>query len=656
MTDEMVRSTYQVAAKLSFVLVETASGQERVIRSDLERLKSRAEQVFALKRPTKPQYADILTALGLRYRLDTETLDQFYSLTGGHLKLSREVVKILNTTGANPDTLGEGIYDAPTMAARLLRLRMASIDPDASALERLLSIAAHAGKEFSRREIECAFDNPDLFSEAVALAHREELLTGSGDVLAFVHDVVREGFQRIGSNKGRVLHDRLAVCLQYLQPGEYGRRLRHSRRAGDDQRTRLLAFALRLQQARGEAPDSDLAFDINLGELQPVLLACLRALKLMDCGQHTNAIKQLSPLHTGDEGLVQGELTYLIILNLYKTRSKANYLSAISIGHVWNDRKDEGELWYRLMLTLAVILSESGEGREASSILRRLRIYLERQARFDPSARSKLNVLNRKAEIFFPTELAGSHMREAVRFFGPPEGMKIPRNAFQYVAALVNLSGNCFLRGEFKAAMDLASKAVECFDIENKMGVRLVESYKVVNNFAIGALRAEALPPANIASILGDILQARAEAHRFDSSLVVVNCGAALALAGRCREAKDLLMKSWQASHDDDLDGYYVFYIGCNLASVCMCLGDWAQAKQFLSLASAFIGDIRQEFHRCHRKRMDVLLDRIEEQGPVSPHELDRLPMSFDPDGPHVAWRSLGYGFLLSDIQVWSES
>jgi hypothetical protein len=86
-------------------------------------------------------------------------------------------------------------------------------------------------------------------------------------------------------------------------------------------------------------------------------------------------------------------------------------------------------------------------------------------------------------------------------------------------------------------------------------------------------------------------------------------------------------------------------------------LGEPQRAIELLDEVSARMWEIPSELRRSLEIRNDLLREAIAAETITDVGELDRLPQTVrGTDGPHVSWRSLGYGLIMSDIQVWSES
>jgi hypothetical protein len=660
MASPEVLASYPFTSRTSFLFIETTD-QEPIpaILASVLALKLRTATTFALSFPTRAQFPAVLESLGLSLPPQPDVVGRLYGLTRGHLKLAKEIVRLLQEDGPNLALGQEQAATPAEMAQRLLDLRLKGLAPTAPQIQKLLGIASCIGQSFSRRELECAFANPSDFAFALDIARREEFLSGEGDALQFAHDVIQTALKALVTSEATPFHEKLAECVRHIRPGDYRARLRHSELATDHRRTASLAFALLMQERRGETildESVDRPSLRLLREYDAAFRATSLALQAMDTGRHSDAIKMLVPHYDGTDSLVQGEIAYLIALNYYKKRSRADYQNARALLEPWITRRDEGEIWYRLMLTLAVVHASLGDQRGSSETVSRVRTYLEQSVAYDSHARAKIQILNRKADVFYPLEVAGVLIEKAVEYFAPPPGGAMPRNAFQYAAALINLSGNAFFRGEFAASLTTADAAIRFISTFSDR-MRLPEAYKAFNNYAIAAVRARHIAPAEALEILESIARTIGASDRFDYALLSANRGAMALLAGRMAEADTLLARTYQACRLDGVEAYYLLFAASNFAVSQYLKGNSGRALDLMDEIDQRLWEIPSEIRRSIELRQQCVREAMKSGLATEPIALDHYPISiYGPHGPHVSWRALGHGVIMSDIQVWSES
>ena len=311
---------------------------------------------------------------------------------------------------------------------------------------------------------------------------------------------------------------------------------------------------------------------------------------------------------------------------------------------------DELELWYRLMSTLAVVLANLGRATEADRV--RARIITRLRVSADPWSKKQRMVLHRTASAVLPPEAASAEIRTAVEYFAPPPGTQIPRHAFQYVAALVNYSGVLFDLGKYNLAADYATKALE---IEAMMrgAIRTVERYKICNNLAIAALRDGRLSPNEVVTFLR--ATTLHETPTNDRLLILNNLAVAEALTGNVEDSLKRLRTVYECIEEQDADRYYRFVAGCNLAVIEHLSGNTAVGLRLWNSLRGLMDGFPQYDHAMISFRHTAFQAAFTDERVVSPATWDAY---LEKDKPRFgeSWHFYRYGFMLSDIVVWSES
>jgi hypothetical protein len=442
--------------------------------------------------------------------------------------------------------------------------------------------------------------------------------------------------------------------VKLLRPGDYAWRLRHVLLSGDTERTHELAFALAMQTVRGER--EALLGMLDVGSLAGLMDDVARSYRLMDQGDHREAISVLVPHYNGEFSAVQGEIVGLIALNQIKRRTPDSYSEAAGLLEHWREWQDEPELWQRLMSILVTAWICCGDAERASQLYTLLARDLMRQSKQDPVSRTRVEALNRKADMVFTTEIAIKHIARAADWFAPPDGGDTPRHAFEYTSSLVNLAGAQFTLGRFPTAAETASSAVQWIESLSTRGLRTAEPYKALNNYVIAAYRAglETAKPA--AEALGLLLAGDNGGWRRDRSLLGVNRASLSLLAGEIEQGRQLLEQIWTHVVDEDLDGYYALYAGSNLAVALAVSGAREAASELLGKLDAHVNALPRWFRSAHSRRLAMLGEAMKDPGLRTAGEFDLYPSGRRaPDGDQDPWWSIGRGLLLSDIQVWSE-
>lgn len=643
-----VRRAYSFAQSASILFVENLDADPTLDSRLLRKL--RAPDPVGISRAPRAIFPKLLEAFGLKRALSRKLLDALYAVSHGHLEVAKQIVRI--DAESDLQNLAR-TSDVTALMAELLSTRIADAD-DESSLFRLLSIAGCAGSVFLEAELRCAFMDEAKFAHAFEAAVRKELLSIDGDLVRFVHDVVRAAAERLGSPGAADLHAKLAECVKLLRPGDYTGRLRHALLSGHTEQANEIAFVLAMQVVRGER-DAPLGVP-DVGGLADLLDALAKAYQLMDRGDHREAISRALLHYDGEFSVAQGEIVALIALNQIKRRTPDSYSEAASLLEHWREWREEPELWQRLMSILVTAWIQCGDTERASQLYTTLARDLMRQSKQDPTSRTRAEALNRKADMVFTTEIAIKHIARAVDWFGPLDGGDTPRHAFEYTAGLVNLAGAQFTLGRFSPAAETAASAVKWIEALNTRGLRAAEPYKALNNYVIAAYRAGLETARSAGDALALLLADGERSQRRDRSLLAANRAALALLAGQSDEGRELLERIWRHVRDEDLDGYYALYAGSNLAVARAVMGDRDSAATLIETLGIHVNAVPRWVRSAHLRRLALLAEALRDPAQTSALDFDGFPAARrPPDGDQDSWWSIGRGLLMSDIQVWSE-
>ena len=647
---EEVRAAYSFADGLSILFIETTDVAPQLADALLRQI--RPAEVVQCRSVPREKFESVLRAFGLTRQVDGDLLDGLHAVSGGHLEMAKQIVRV--DTGSDlASMLLRG--DAGSLMSELLDSRLKGLD-GAGALWRLLRLAACAGSAFAEEEVRCAFMDPEAFEVALRAARREELLTSDGEILSFTHEAIRAAVERLGTPEAAGLHGRLASCVKKLRPGDYPARLRHARLASDARSHREIAFAVAMASVRGEGSPAP-GLEGEVGPLGSVLADAREAYRLMDSGEHRRAIDIMMPHYDGGDGLVQGEVVVLLALNHIKRRTRDAYGEAAALLELWKERRDEPEIWQRLMSVLLTAWAFLGQAEQASGLYAQLSTDLLRSVRSDPTCRMRLEALNRKADMFLTSELSAKHIARAVEWFGPSsdEG-SVPRHGFEYTSSLVNLSGALFTCGHFADAARHAADALRWGERLSRAGMRTVEPYKALNNYVIAAHRAGSESPDALGAALDLLLLRESSGSLRDRSLLACNRGAIALLAGQTDLGLGQLETVWRHVRDADLDAYYTLHAASNLAVARALAGRRPEARALLEEVAYCLDRQPKWLRTAHHRRHAMMLRAVEDGLLDTAAVLDSYPAdNRPPDGDQDPWWSVGRGLLLSDIQVWSE-
>lgn len=653
LADPAVQARFRFAGRASFLIACTPEQEAVGSKELIAQLRKLASHSVTVLPCAKGDYPAVLSALGLRHPIDPDVADALYEVTNGHLKLAAELVAILNDAqGSLPCWQMGGM---PDFLSGLIKNRMERFERLIASSAHLLKAAACLGVSFSKRELSCAFGNEALFERVLAVAKRESMLDGDEE-LRFRHEILRNGVLKGMSEETPEYHRKIGECLVAIRPGDYALRLYHAAATGERDKADALAFMVEMQVLRGELSirakdDAFAAAGHDATHHRKRLDGLAAAIAAIDTGRYEEAIAICSAFDEADE-VVEAETAYWLGLAYYKQRTSTAYERARTILLEWHYLEREPELWRRISATLLAVLATLDRSEEANALERELKAHCRKRRGHDPSAKDMYYAVLRKAEILHPAELATPFIEQAVRHFRPASEVDLPRHPFQYIAALTNLSGNLFTLGRYEEASLTGQEALAAYmrlgDVH-----RLVEPYKLANNAYISAFRAAHIPADQAAAMLSGsigtdlLLQDRILCR---NNLAVLHLS-----SGDYSRAEADLEGAYEHVKAMDLDAYYRAFVTANLAATLRIGGRNERARAVWTDHRAAVADLRGELRRVLSRRADLLTPHVEGSAHMVMDQWDKLLEDEEPVASTL-WNGLRYGFLMSDIQVWSES
>jgi hypothetical protein len=314
----------------------------------------------------------------------------------------------------------------------------------------------------------------------------------------------------------------------------------------------------------------------------------------------------------------------------------------------WRDEDPiEFEQWFRLMSILTIMQADAGDFVAARYTSRIVAGHLARRASFDPFADVARHIVSRRDAAIFNAEIAAERCRSAVTFFrGADSGA--PRNPMQLYLARTNLGANLLMLGEFAEAKRVSVEAVAM--AATLTAIRFPRRHIPANNAILAAYRDDEMTAADALHELDSIIAATSEPS--DLVLLTNNAAVLRALTGELAQAAEelSLISSLLPS-----DGYYAYFVNANLVSMSHLLTREPDLKQRWAHLGEHIPLIPEPDRIALRKRHELLGTAFDRVNTGNANDWWHFISRAAPPQVGPVWRFYGYGFLLSDIQFWSE-
>ena len=601
---------------------------------------------------SEPEFFELLESFGLEQKLDTDRLRDLYAITGGHLKIAKHVVELLNSDGS-PNLLS--VSDSTKIFQIAIEHKLSSLGTLGAEIQKLLAKAVSIGSSFSVDEISCllSLDLPTV-QHKLDEAERCLLIHRTGHQVSFAHSIVKEYFENtVSLPVSKSDHQKFAECLKLIQPGQYGLRAMHLGKAGFNRDAAALLVCDALARYRNGIPSPWESASRQVGKFSPSLLPLIELLRTaheqFERGKYLEASKLFAEISITAPALISVEAAILEGRALLKVSNPDGRDRSIKVLReaLHDVDEEEVELWARAVLYLAVAEAFAGNLEASRKAGKRLCQVLERRLNFDPMSQTLLNRFRLRADLFLSEDLAAGELKKVVSDLIPIDG--IPTEPTQAFIALNNASGNALYRGEFDQALNYCIQADELLNVFSNLSFPRLDI--LGNNQLLSAWLSGKLTSSAFAREAQILLSATPVTN--DTSILQSNLAFALIQSGQLNEATELLRSSYASVNNAEYTDYFdQYFLGNNLTGCLFELGNIDEAllvwEGLQNLPSKLPYAIRDFMLLRHATQEQIFYGK-------SGLAWDDFPCEKLKDRIGTMWRFFGRGFLLSELQFWSD-
>jgi len=608
---------------------------------------------LTLPHAPREHVASILRLMGATIDLPDDVVDFCAQVSGGHLEVLRLIAEYIGQDPARPKRL---TVDGRTTHSLyfLFEERVRSLGDEGRLILEALELLAVAGATISDPELECLLTEPyGYLAGAAKRAIELNILRRESGRRSFSHEIVQRMFlDRVEARRPEV-HEKFARCIARLRSGDYASRAYHYDRAGRADDALIMRFVDYLQRLRNG--DAALGTDIAdlIAEAAPDVAEFIAALShawtVFRSGEPRAAHAILENLSDVYPPVLMAEKDYLAA-RCVKTHGSADARAyMVEILRRWRDEPPvEFEQWFRLMSILTIMQVDHSDYAGARVTSRLIAIQLATRTSFDPFADSARHIIDRRDAALFQAEIAAQRCRRAVQFFTGSDPSS-PRNPMQLYFALTNLGANLLMIGEFADAQRVATEAVGMHAA--MPSIRFPRLQIPLNNLLVAALRSESVTPEQAVRSMRAVVESTPDPG--DAILIDNNMAVMSALAGDLNVAVEILGAVVQRL---PRDGYYSYFVRTNLTCFQHLADGHAGARaQWLVLATG-IPTIPEGDRIALEKRHELLTNAFDTVGIGDVQRWWNYLNETVPPQVGPVWKFYGYGFLMSDIQFWSEA
>jgi len=622
-----------------------------------------SEPVIHVGKINRSKFKKVLRYFG-NIKLDKEKEELIYTITNGHLELIKSLFQNVSLDGMNLIDSSADINTAGNAEFRqqflekIFSLRLQQLGADAEQVISLLEFASIIGLHFNFEEILCLTkEKEDKLKYIIEKAKEGNLLKSNSIQTSFSHDIIREFFLCRIRNKKSTYYKNFAHCLALLRPAEYFQRGNLLFEAGSIKES-LIVYILGYFKCIRDGLMMPLQVINRIEEFgrEDDVIDFFNSMKnayekFID-GKYLEAKHIIANIEDIYSEVLLAEKYYLLSLCLPKNLNKQDLIESKNCLQNWESLKNsESELWVRIMLTLVSRHAHLNEYDAASTIERKIMMFLSERIRFDSFAEYGINVLRRKASILHISEIACKRTQASLEYFaksGSPSGYRFP---LQYFMALANHSGNLLANGDFENAYDFAQQAL--LYKNNYPEISFPRTEIPINNFIISGYLSKNLTISQALQLYESLFS---NLQYLEGRILLKNNYTIfIAMNGELERARllidelnDLLLSTTRG------DNYYEYFVGINKFAIHLLNGKKSTAKKLLSELKLKIPQIPDKHFLQRRHELLEIIYRNNKI--INPVEWNEYLLKKYPQELGLSWRFFGNGFLFSDMQFWSDS
>ncbi|PFG15501.1 hypothetical protein ATK74_3048 [Propionicimonas paludicola] len=656
--DEELRESYPFLTQLRVIAVETLAKYQGVVypRAHDDALAARWVRRRELGEIVPSQFREVLTAFGAPAGTPSETVEDIYALTGGHLQLAQRAAEYLSRYGPSQLTT----MSITAFRRELFGERVRALGNVGNELHSLLQIAATIGLTFRQAEVVCAYPGED--AEARRLIRRccdERVIEGGASTYRFVHDIIREYFRDPELTDGVEVHERLMDCLRVLRPDDYETRCINALRAERTKEAAVLGLQAGLQATRDHSRTlEDLSPEVRQaiadGGLADALSALVQATIALGAYEFEKCLDLVDRVPRGLARSVNAEADCIAAACLMATRSEVNRRSGRELLHSWRGiESEEFDLGFRLMRHLLYGLAMTTDKGEARALERDLRSRLESRVGFDESAGDQLHILDRSAGAVEQPDIALRRTRRAAEYFAPRDEESVIRKPLEYYRCLLNYGANLICNARYDDAITAHERLVALIDdFEPGTFPRVDYAH---GNHLLASLRGGRVTPGEAASRQREIIAVHG--NREDPFYLHNAFAVYLALSGDLDGALSQfkILRSHLNATRTSPEPSMVYLLGSNETAVRFLAGEDFDVLRVWDGLGTTLSAIAYTTVSFLERRHLFLRESFTEAS-LTPSEFDRYVIDRHPVEFGPLWDNYGRGFRLPEVELWRDS
>lgn len=612
------------------------------------------------------EFKDTLHILGYERLLSEKEYELLFSLTNGHIRMLVELIRELNQ---NRLTLNSAEGKPKEILAAILHQRLKDCGATGEQIKTTLEYASLLGLSFSSYELnEILQLKSSLFQQIIERSNKLRLIEKQSDkynIFQFAHDIIHEIFQHEISENGLEYYERIEICLKEIEPGQYIRRSQYAFKAGNINRSFILAVLNILKKIRedGFISEDDLLKYKQLFQKEKsffmyyeYIISMKKGYDLYQQGDYKNALKmalQIEDIYP-IEFIVEKEI---LCSYCYTKKIDSNYryegLERLKNYTSIENCNNERDLYERVLVRLVILEAHLGNISNARNIERKIICSLNNRISHDEQAQIRFYTLNRISNALYGCETAADKMKKSVEYFGIDfEKGGLWRSTKQYYLSQVNYAGILCLNGKFKESYRRNKKILAlCQQFPDYPFPR---TNIFLNNYLISGYLAHQLTVEECIHTFKQLVDSIAPCA--ERLFYIANYSIFLALSGDIREALLQLQREEQIQDiKDDKEKIYNYRIAFNSSIYQFLLNNKEEAIKTLSALNhqMLSSDIQNDAIYAQKRVSQVIQYISNTDIPVTSEQWENILLQDSNEFQITPWNYYGKGYAFTTVFNW---
>lgn len=612
------------------------------------------KQVYELDISKKDNYKVILKQLGLAITLDDDLVEALFSITGGNLQLSSDIVLLLNDKTEVENTIRKIIADKNL--GHLLIERLSKISEKGVMVNETLKYASLFGSSFYYHDLENVLEkNESYIRNLIETAQSFCLVNGASNGASFIHELIREAYKNETKVNKVKYYTGYANCLKMLYPGNYKERAESLKDAGEYEKAYLVYILEFFKQLRiNNSCSQDLRKELELPYyLSDFVLSMEKAYNLFFSERYDDCLFELESIEDIVPSILLAEKYYLMSITLSKwldTASRERAVKCIEPFLVMSVINDEIEVWERIVSAYIIACVHNNDCDKAREYESKLQTSIGKRINFDIEASYKLNILRRKASSLYSPQQAFIGTSKSKSFFAPKEKESLPLNPIEYYMSLNNYLATSLMSGKYNL---VTNEAAELISLPQKIKYLKFPRFEMPLNNAILIFYLNHKITVDEAK---ERFQQIIDTYNVEDStgvIIKVNLAIFYGLSGEFVESLKILETLYnKIKFIENLEFYYKYLVEVNLR-VLQYLEENKECIELLENIQKECAAKDEHYLEAHVKCIMDSIKQDEKISPISWYHADMVNSKMKHDD---CWKYYGHIYLFGELEFWSES